>query len=87
MNISSDVHNYMETIVGQLLALPDYTEKYSEEQLADLACLALSQLRPVYIRYDIDFLSKLPEHKAVHFRESAEDALAAAKSMIENDRR
>ncbi|MCE0495818.1 late competence development ComFB family protein [Vibrio salinus] len=87
MNISSDVHNYMETIVGQMLAASDFTEKYSEEQLADLACLALSQLRPVYIRYDIDFLSKLPEARAVNFKESAESALAAAESMIQNDRR
>ncbi len=87
MNISSDVHNYMETIVGQLLAKDYYTEKYTEEQLADLACLALSQLRPVYIRYDIDFLSKLAENKAVIFKENAEIALESAESMIKNDRR
>lgn len=87
MNISSDVHNYMETVVGQLLAKAFYTDKYTEEQLADLACLALSQLRPVYIRYDIDFLSKLAEDKAVKFKENAEVALQAAEFMIKNDRR
>ena len=47
MQISVDVHNYMETLVGHVLAEDSYIEKYDNEQLADLACLALSQLRPV----------------------------------------
>ncbi|MDC0612694.1 late competence development ComFB family protein, partial [Vibrio sp.] len=87
MNISSDVHNYMETLVGQILAIDHYVDKYTDSQLADLACLALSQLRPVYIRYDIDFLSALPEEKAVHLRKCAHDAIEAAESMIADDRR
>ena len=49
MQISVDVHNYMETLVGQVLADSQYTDRFDHEQLADLACLALSQLRPVYI--------------------------------------
>jgi hypothetical protein len=87
MQISVDVHNYMETLVGQVLAVNQYTDKYNDEQLADLACLALSQLRPVYIRYDIDFLSALPEDKLTMLKRHATDAVAAAESMIVNDRR
>lgn len=55
MQISSDVHNYMETLVGQVLASEQYVEQFDNEQLADIACLALIQLKPVYIRHDIDF--------------------------------
>lgn len=87
MQISVDVHNYMETLVGQVLAMNAYTDKYSDEQLADLACLALSQLRPVYIRYDIDFLAALPEDRLSLLKQHALDSVAAAETMIINDRR
>ncbi len=87
MQISVDVHNYMETLVGTKLALLDYTDRFDSEQLADLACIALNQLRPVYIRHDIDFLSALPEEKLVVLNEQVEVALIAAESMIKNDRR
>ncbi|CAK4075926.1 late competence development ComFB family protein [Vibrio sp. MarTm2] len=87
MQISVDVHNYMETLVGQVLAQPEYSEHFSHEQLADLACLALSQLRPVYIRHDIDFLSALPEERLVTLKEYALNAVIAAKTMVIDDRR
>ncbi len=87
MQISVDVHNYMETLVGSKLAKLEYTKKYTHEQLADLACIALNQLRPVYIRYDIDFLSRLPEEKLVAMQEQAITALKAAESLIIDDQR
>lgn len=87
MQLSVDVHNYMETLVGQELAKPDYINQFDQEQLADLACLALSQLRPVYIRHDIDFLSALPENRLVTLKEYANTAIKAAVGMIIDDRR
>jgi len=87
MQISVDVHNYMETLVGHKLALTEYTEKYDHEQLADLACITLNQLRPIYIRHDIDFLSALPEEKLVVLNEQVDAALLAAETMIKDDRR
>lgn len=87
MQISVDVHNYMETLVGHVLAKEEYVNKYDNEQLADLACLALSQLRPIYIRFDIDFLSALPEEKLVLYKKNSEIAIKNAESMIINDRR
>jgi hypothetical protein len=87
MRISVDVHNYMETLVGQVLAQEKFIAVYDNEQLADLACLALNQLRPVYIRYDVDFLSALPEKRLVAFKQNAIDAVTVAESMIVDDRR
>ncbi|CAM3792660.1 late competence development ComFB family protein [Vibrio aquimaris] len=87
MQISVDVHNYMETLVGQVLADSEYTDRFDHEQLADLACLALGQLRPVYIRYDIDFLSALSEERLVVLKRYSEDAVKASLSMIIEDRR
>ena len=87
MQISVDVHNYMETLVGQVLADSQYTDRFDHEQLADLACLALSQLRPVYIRHDIDFLSALSEDRLVVLKRYSETAVEAALTMIVDDRR
>ncbi len=87
MQISVDVHNYMEALVGQVLAQEYYVKNYSNEQLADLACLALSQIRPIYIRHDIDFLSALPEARLVILKKRAKTAIEAAESMIVDDRR
>jgi hypothetical protein len=47
MKISVDVHNYMETLVGNRLGDSDYTDAYDSEQLADLACIAFNQLGPI----------------------------------------
>ncbi len=87
MQISEDVHNYMENLVGQVLARPEYTEQFDNDQLADLACLALSQLRPVYIRHDIDFLSTLSETRLLTLKKNAEIAVESATSLILDDRR
>ncbi|HHF2879485.1 late competence development ComFB family protein [Vibrio diabolicus] len=87
MQISSDVHNYMETLVGQVLSLPQFVEQYDNEQLADIACLALIQLKPVYIRHDIDFLSSLPEQKLTQFKQSADIAVKNAAEMVKEDQR
>ncbi|MDP2590026.1 late competence development ComFB family protein [Vibrio splendidus] len=87
MQISVDVHNYMETLVGQVLATEEYVSSYNNEQLADLACLALGQLKPIYIRFDIDFLSALPEEKLVLYKRNSEIAVKNAESMIIDDRR
>ena len=87
MQISSDVHNYMETLVGQVLASEQYGDQFDNEQLADIACLALIQLKPVYIRHDIDFLSALPERKLAQFKQSVDVAVENAATMIQEDRR
>tara|TARA_Y100001960_G_scaffold231911_1_gene243576 strand:+ start:961 stop:1413 length:453 start_codon:yes stop_codon:yes gene_type:complete len=87
MQISSDVHNYMETLVGQVLASDQYVDQFDNEQLADIACLALIQLKPVYIRHDIDFLSALPERKLAQFKQRVDVAVENAATMIQEDRR
>ena len=87
MQISVDVHNYIETLVGYVLAKDEYIEEYDNELLADVACLALGQLRPIYIRFDIDFLSALPEEKLVLYKKNSEIAVKNAESMIQQDRR
>jgi len=77
----------METLVGNKLAEERYTEQYDNDQLADLACLTLNQLRPIYIRFDIDFLSRLETGKRIQYEEQVAVAVEAAETMIKSDRR
>lgn len=87
MQLSKDVHNYMDTLVGQVLAQERYITRYTNDQLADLACLALNQIRPLYIRFDIDFLSSLAEERLMVLKQQATAAVEAAELMIIDDRR
>ncbi len=87
MQIGSDVHNYMETLVGQVLSSDEFVERFDHEQLSDIACLALNRVRPVYIRYDIDFLSALPEERLVVLKQHVDKAVEVATAMIIDDRR
>jgi len=87
MQITNDVHNYMETLIGQELAQAQYAGKFDRDELGDIACLALNQLRPVYIRHDIDYLSALSEDKLVVLKQQSEEAVTKAVTMIEEDRR
>ncbi|MGP8306763.1 late competence development ComFB family protein [Vibrio sp. YIC-376] len=87
MKISSEVHNYMETLVGQVLSNNKYAKQFDNDQLADIACLSLIQLKPLYIRHDIDLLLSLPEDKITQYKRNAEIAVENAAAMIQEDRR
>ena len=87
MHIGIEVHNYMEKIVGQLLVENQLDQRYSADKLQDIACIALSQLRPIYIRFDVDFIAALPIQKREHYFNQAQIALDAAERLIRDDRR
>lgn len=48
------IHNYFERLVFNEIKENYIGKELSEEQLTDMACLALNQIPPRYIRYDID---------------------------------
>lgn len=87
MQISSEVHNYMETLLGTKLVEMEYTEKYTSDQLADLACLVLNRLPAIYIRHDIDMLAALSDQKLVEMGRIVIDTITDVEHMIANDRR
>ncbi|GAL16365.1 hypothetical protein JCM19233_7388 [Vibrio astriarenae] len=87
MKISVDVHNYMETLVGKAFLQMELDQKFNDDQLADIACIALGQLKPLYIRHDIDFLSSLAEERLIALSTSTEVAINNAVEFIINDRR
>ncbi|WP_264876272.1 late competence development ComFB family protein [Vibrio agarivorans] len=87
MKISVDVHNYMETLVGKAFVQMELDQRFNDDQLADIACIALGQLKPLYIRHDIDFLSALAEERLLALTTSTQVAINNAIEFIINDRR
>ncbi len=54
MSIRENIHNYYEKMVTDILA-EHYAGRFeSQEQLADIACIALNHLPPRYYRHEID---------------------------------
>ncbi|MFT5706009.1 MAG: hypothetical protein ACI9ES_000280 [Oceanospirillaceae bacterium] len=54
MQLDLDIHNFYEHLVIEHLEANNLTQEYDQEFLADLCCLALTQLPARYIRHDID---------------------------------
>lgn len=65
------VHNYYERLVFNEIS-DNYGDQFDENELADMACIALNRIPPRYIRYDIDmsFYMSAQEHQEVAERVS-----------------
>ena len=54
MKLDDDIHNYYEHMVVEYIRTLDAVKGKENDYLADLTCLALNQLTPRYIRYEVD---------------------------------
>ncbi|MCU7555077.1 late competence development ComFB family protein [Alteromonas sp. ASW11-19] len=87
MKLDDDIHNYYEHLVLQRLTELGLDKSKNADYLADLCCLALNQVPPRYIRYEVDMAFYLPQSerqqmkmnvdyavdKAIRFLDQAED--------------
>ena len=63
MKLDDDIHNYYEHLVVERLQQLGLEKSRSSDYLADLCCLALNQLPPRYIRYEVDMAFYLPQNE------------------------
>ncbi|MDP2537803.1 late competence development ComFB family protein [Alteromonas stellipolaris] len=61
MKLDDDIHNYYEHLVLQRVTELGLDNTKSPDYLADLCCLALNQVPPRYIRYEVDMAFYLPQ--------------------------
>ena len=94
MKLDSDIHNYYEHLVTERITELGLDKTKPADYLADLCCLALNQVPPRYIRYEVDMAFYLPqsernqmemnvEHavdKAIRYLDHAKDKSSAASS-------
>ncbi len=78
------IHNYYERLVIEEIEDHYEDKNLTDEQLADLACIALNHLPPRYIRHDIDmsFYLSPEEWKETHHR--VKKAVEAGFKMLKN---
>ena len=61
MKLDDDIHNYYEHLVLERVSQLGLEKSKSADYLADLCCLALNQVPPRYIRYEVDMAFYLPQ--------------------------
>ncbi len=80
MSLLDNIQNYYETLVIEALADMPEAEKYDEDVLTDIICIALNHLPPRYIRHEVDMMYYTSpverEELAAKAKKAVEDALA-----------
>lgn len=70
------VHNFYERLVFEAVAgFAEANPDFSEDMLADVACVALNRLPARYVRHDVDLMFYLTEHERHAIEQSMADAL------------
>ena len=85
MKLDDDIHNYYEhLILEQIEKMQLHTTK-SSDYLADLCCLALNQVPPRYIRYDVDMSFYLPVSEKQQMEMNAINAVKHALNYLDSN--
>lgn len=79
------IHNYYESQVVEAvqLAVADGTD---EDQVADIACVALNHLPPRYIRHDVDMRFYLSPEERAEIERKVNVAVADAIRFVGGER-
>jgi hypothetical protein len=84
-----DLHNYYERLVIQhimeTLVRPDETP--DRDFLEDVACVALNQLPPRYIRHKVDLAFYMPVQERQEMLAAVQRAVEAAAKFVTQNRR
>jgi phage gp36-like protein len=84
MQLDLDIHNFYEHLVIEQLEKNGLIHNHSQEFLADLCCLALTQLPSRYIRHDIDMAFYLSSAEREKMTDDVENALDIAFHYLQN---
>ncbi|HEU0203458.1 MAG TPA: late competence development ComFB family protein [Burkholderiaceae bacterium] len=77
------IHNHYERAVfDEVLAQVKARPGVESKLLADIACVALNQLPPRYIRHDVDFAFFLTQQEREHGAQLIRDAVSYAFDFV-----
>jgi len=83
MKLHDDVHNYYEHLVLDKIVELDLHRTKSTDYLADLCCLALNQVPPKYIRYEVDMAFFLGNYERSRMENEVAVALTQAMEVLD----
>ncbi|MGQ8367418.1 late competence development ComFB family protein [Glaciecola sp. 1036] len=82
MKIDNDIHNYYEHLVSEKIDELGIADTHSADYIADIVCLALNQLPPRYIRYEVDMAFYLPNSERLQMAMNVENAVKKAVNYL-----
>ncbi|AYA63760.1 MULTISPECIES: late competence development ComFB family protein [unclassified Alteromonas] len=83
MKLDDDIHNYYEHLVLQRLSELELDKTKSSDYLADICCLALNQVPPRYIRFEVDMAFYLPQSERQQMEMNVEHAVDKAIKYLD----
>ena len=86
MKLDDDIHNYYEHLVLERIEILDLNKSKDDDYLADLCCLALNQIPPRYIRFEVDMSFYLAKSERQQMEMNAVNAVNQAISFLDQNR-
>jgi hypothetical protein len=83
MKLDDDIHNYYEHLVLERIEILGLSKSKNEDYLADLCCLALNQIPPRYIRFEVDMSFYLHQSERQQMEMNALNAVSQAISFLD----
>ena len=83
VKLDDDIHNYYEHLVLERISKLGLDTTKSPDYLADLCCLALNQVPPRYIRYEVDMAFYLPQSERNQMETNVEHAISKAIKYLD----
>ena len=83
VKLDDDIHNYYEHLVLERISKLGLDKTKSPDYLADLCCLALNQVPPRYIRYEVDMAFYLPQSERNQMEMNVEHAISKGLKYLD----
>lgn len=83
MKLDDDIHNYYEHLILERIEKLGLNTSKDEDYIADLCCLALNQVPPRYIRYEVDMAFYLPQNERHQMEMNAVNAIDKAIKFLD----
>jgi hypothetical protein len=87
MKLDDDIHNYYEHLVLDRIESLGVHSGKDADYIADLCCLALNQLPPRYIRYEVDMSFYLPQNERHEMELNVSEAVSKAIKFLDEKSR
>ncbi|MFQ3237213.1 MAG: hypothetical protein ACI9C4_002793 [Paraglaciecola sp.] len=87
MKLDNDIHNYYEHLVLERIIELKIADSGDDNFIADLCCLALNQLPPRYIRYEVDMSFYLAQDERQQMQINTLEAINKAIRFLDGKER
>jgi hypothetical protein len=86
MKLDDDIHNYYEHLILERIEILGLKKTKDGDYLADLCCLALNQIPPRYIRFEVDMSFYLAQSERQQMEMNVLNAVNQAISFLDQHR-